>query len=125
MGFEMHIEKKNDYLHVKYTGAMTIADIPMNDDFFQPITTRCKQNECHKALLDARDLTVKFSTFDKLDIGTKFAESPFRGIRFALLGTNEQNSWDQGFLENVAVNRGAVVKVFTDEKEAVEWLSMD
>jgi len=76
-------------------------------------------------LIDARQVTgERISTMDRFKVGETFAGIqrgfPF-ATRVAVLG-NEPLVEPGRFGETVAVNRGAVGRVFTDLDEATNWL---
>ena len=74
-----------------------------------------------KALLDCRNMTGEiqiFSSFTVAEYGVKMA-----GIisKTALIGREDQ-MLHSNFVENVAINRGVNLKIFTDADEAIDWL---
>ena len=122
MSYERHTEKKGDYLLIRYTGSLAIKDLPRGQNVFQNIADLCRQNECKKVLLDSRELTIDLGTMDLYQIGSLLAETRGSLVKFSILGTDEQVPSDN-FMENVAVNRGGFVRVFTVEDEGIAWLS--
>jgi hypothetical protein len=86
-----------------------------------------RENPCNLILSDYRDCTFTFSVYALFELPDKhnhllaaLGQNVF-ALKRALLVSNEY--LDQFiFFENVAVNRGQRVKVFTEETEAVAWL---
>ena len=72
-----------------------------------------------RALIDGRDVPLSMSTITRYEIGVQLADSIGGGIRLAVLLLPEAVD---GFAETVARNRGATVRVFTDEAAALQWL---
>ena len=71
-----------------------------------------------RALIDGRDVPLSLSTITRYEISVQVADSIGRGIRLALLLLEVVDR----FAETVARNRGATVRVFTDEAAALQWL---
>ena len=122
MGYGVDVEINKDYISVRYKGSITEQDLS-RDKHYPDLADLCKKNECSKVLLDARDLSVELEFINLFDVGNIFSEPQYWGIKIALLGKKDQVPSDKGFLESVALNRGAYLKAFTDEEEAIEWLS--
>jgi hypothetical protein len=80
---------------------------------------------CRNALVDVRNVRGRLPTlFDRFDIGVHAAEQHLARqprIRLAILG-HEPMIHPERFGELVARNRGADVRVFTVEAEALKWL---
>ena len=72
-----------------------------------------------RALIDGRDVPLSMSTITRYEIGVQLADSIGGGVRLAVLLLPEAVD---GFAETVARNRGATVRVFTDEAAALLWL---
>jgi len=68
------------------------------------------------------DFTTKLSTLLQ-NLSTLLEISSHRVVRVAFL--YELGEYDEywKFYENVAVNRGLAIKVFTNKEEAMEWLA--
>jgi hypothetical protein len=122
MSYERHIVRKGDYLLIRYTGALSASDLPGDQNIFQNIAALCRDYGCERVLLDARELAVDLGAWDLHQLGSFVSEVPDKAIKFAMLGTQDQVPADK-FIENVATNRGGRLRVFTEEDEAVAWLS--
>ncbi len=73
-------------------------------------------------LCDERDLEYRLSTLDTFAIASYIAEAAPRMAKIAL-ACNPRFMADAVFWENVAVNRGLIVKVFKDIDDARAWLT--
>ncbi len=78
-----------------------------------------------KFLIDLRNAEPSYSHVTPIQ---HVEEAPSLGLpgsnRTALLGAEKDRTMLQ-YVENVAVNRGILVKAFVDESEAVNWLRED
>jgi hypothetical protein len=88
-------------------------------NLFQPLVDACATHKCDKALIDARDLQVNMDTLEMFQAGEDVVSVTSKGLRTAILA--REDMLDR-FFEDVAVNRGAIVKVFTDLETARDWL---
>ena len=122
MSYKRHIAKLGDCLLIRYTGSLTLGDLPRGQNAFRYVADICEQQNCNGVLLDARGLTMDLNTMDVFKLGSQVAKVRGRPIRFAMLGPEQQASLDD-FMETVAANRGALVKVFSSEDEAMAWLT--
>ena len=118
MSDNVKIERKEGYLHVTVSGAFSVAAAKTSVDV---LAATCRKEDCYAVLFDCRPMTGEMPTFDRYKIGQYGAEVLPHSIKIAMLGREDQVSPDD-FFENVAVNRGMILKVFSDEKKAIEWL---
>lgn len=59
--------------------------------------------------------------FDRFNIG-KYVASVLRGVKIAII---YKKVYSNNFFEDTAVNRGAWIRVFPDQKTAMQWLMED
>ena len=83
------------------------------------IVTETAAHGIPRALVDARSVALNLSTIARYEIGVQIADAIGRGIRVAMLLVP---AVVDRFAETVARNRGATVRVFTDEAAALQWL---
>ena len=84
----------------------------------------CVENKVTLALLDVRLLEGLLKTTEAYDLPDKYFPkmSAFSVItRFVIVDRKESRENDR-FFENVAVNRGFNLRIFSDSDKAVEWL---
>ena len=83
----------------------------------------CTQAQISRALLDCRNMTGEIQILESFMVA-KYGIKMIGSIsKFALVGRQDQMFPDD-FVENVAVNRGINLKLFTDAEEAVNWLKI-
>ena len=114
----LRIIQKATYIRFDYTGDFSEA---MGKQCIDAMVEACSQVQISKALLDCRNMTGEiqmFSSFMVAEYGVKMI-----GIisKTALVGREDQ-VLHSNFVENVAVNRGVNLKIFTDVVEAIDWL---
>ena len=118
MSDNVEITRKEGYLHVTVSGVFSVALAKQSVDM---LAATCSKEDCYTVLFDCRPITGEMRVFDRYTIGQYGAEILPHTIKIAMLGRKDQVSPDD-FFENVAVNRGMILKVFSDEKKAIEWL---
>jgi hypothetical protein len=126
VGLDLHAEQKGHYLLITVTG---VFDLASAKDLARRSAELCKARQQSSALVDCRNVSGVLSTIERYDYATFVAELHARyaiehgaPLRVAYVG-NEPLIDSQRFGETVAVNRGALVKVTTDMREALAWLS--
>jgi hypothetical protein len=73
-------------------------------------------------LVDARQLANTITTLELFQFNSSHSANHPHGVRIAGLVRSDQ--LDDGlFSENVAQNRGVMMKIFTDDETALAWLS--
>ena len=73
-------------------------------------------------LVDARQLITVGSTLDLFQFHSSHNDKFPPGVRIAGL-VKPEHLQDGMFAENVAQNRGVMIKVFTDDVSAIAWLN--
>lgn len=74
-----------------------------------------------RLLVDARLIHAKMSVLDDFEFTQEHQSTLLKSIRIAVIHRKDESDRFM-FIENVAVNRGAQMKVFTDPEEAIHWL---
>jgi hypothetical protein len=120
MADNIEIIRQGDYLHVTFSGAFSFAAAKCSID---AIVNACEEERCSSVLFDCRPMTGEMSIVDRYEIGQHGARIVPPGIKIAMLGREDQILPDK-FLETVADNRGLILRVFSDENEATEWLKV-
>lgn len=111
------IEDTGQFLHMRVMGAY--GGVPFADDAINVIAEHCKAARRWRVLIDLTPMQGAVSNFDRFMLGQHAAKSWGRRIKVAVI-TNAETV--NRFFENVAVNNGANVRMFTDRKEALDWL---
>ena len=120
MSYELSFRHEPNYLYVKAKGIRTVENIiAMSKDI---LAVRDKHGY-NKLLLDVRQMTGGLSTADAYQLGTKdFQEHRRPGQLKASIVDLEDNCERFQFMENVAVNMGLNLRIFSDVDEAMTWL---
>ena len=118
---QMHHKLKEDYLHVTVTGNIDSTDVANLPLEFRKVSELCDKHECKRVFFDAKSNVEELGTFDLFYSGTSIANMPnIYELKIAVFVRPEQIRGN--FFETVAVNRGANLRVFTDQQEAFSWL---
>jgi hypothetical protein len=107
-------------LHVQLAGQFPPELLRATGNVFTPVIDACATHGCFKVLIDARHLEVKLDTVKLFRAGVDAALASHRGLRLAFVARDDMLD---GFFEEVARNRGALIGVFTEFDRACEWLA--
>jgi hypothetical protein len=86
------------------------------------VANRCNQDGLRKVLLDFSQMNGDPSIMDRYSLGIEIAQLWKHTIQGAGVARRESINL---VMENVAVNRGANVKAFSQRKDALQWLGID
>jgi len=122
LGIQTEADVRGGYLYLSCTGAFSSDSLLR---VFKKGFAIAEKKELMAVLVDARGLEGPSpSILQRFALGKLLAEIQHRQspcIRMVVVGDEPFVSHDK-FGETVAVNRGAVGKVFTDIDEAVTWV---
>lgn len=107
---------KTNYLLVELSGEFSLNLIM---DVIHKIVEKGKNENINKVLVDIRTLEGNPSILDRYKIGLEISKVWGKKIQVASIGKKNLNNY---VAENVAVNRGAKFRVFTEIESALEWL---
>jgi hypothetical protein len=112
-------EMKKDYIYFKIIGEYN------DSEDFEKINDLCdiaKKHGFSTILIDVRDLNYDFDTFKRFNLSEYWVKKCYDlGIyKTAVIGIERRMDI---LSENVVNNRGFEFKLFTNEKEAIIWLS--
>ena len=79
-------------------------------------------NHCNRVLIDETQTDKKLSVIDQHQFTAEYGSELPADVRIAVVVRPEKIS-EARFIENVAFNRGIRLKVFSNKKEALNWLS--
>ncbi len=121
MSYALTIEKKDDVLWVTATGTRSLETVlAMSKD----ILAACVEKRVKKVLTDVRGLEGRLSTLDAYEIPDQhYPQMQDRSVitHNAVVDLEEfEDSYR--FYENVALNRGFNVRLFSDPNKAMAWL---
>jgi hypothetical protein len=117
----IQIEPKEKYLQVEVSG---VFDQAKAKGFIRAILNACQRHELWKIFVDIRKIRGPIPDIARFNLAEFLAAQQTVPVRMAVFESAGQVS-DDGFFENVAVNRGVMVRVSTDLKEVVKWLEVE
>ena len=119
MTLQVEIKKRDNFLYAVLSGDFNLGQIK---DIFKEILEENYRHNLSRILIDARKMTGSISTMARYNMATWAVLHMRSLVKVAWLGRRDQMYKDR-FAENVAINRGARVKVTTDMEEAFQWLN--
>jgi hypothetical protein len=121
MSYTLTIVKKDDVLWATATGTRSLERVM---GITRDIFAACAEKNVRKALLDVRGLEGHLTTTAAYDIPNEyFSRIRNRSVMtHAALVDRKESAEYYRFFEDVAVNRGYALRVFSDIGEAAEWL---
>lgn len=119
MAITYSLEVKENLLLVKAAG----RDDDVNDviQYGQALIEAAVQAGCTRVLCDERELEYAIGTLDIYQSASMIAQTAPHIARVAIV-CNPQFLKEGEFWETVAVNRGLMVRMFTEMEEARDWL---
>lgn len=114
----LRITRKETYIRFDFTAEFSEV---AGKQCVDAMVETCSQLQVSKALLDCRKMTGEIKILESFNVVTYGGK--MRGLlsKIALVGREDQMLPDN-FVENVSVNRGVNLKLFTDVEEAIDWL---
>ena len=106
--------------HLKAT-IKGIVDVDTGKQFLRQLIAACNEHSLNKVLIDAQLIEKDLSLMTRFDLATFAVTEQDKPIRLAIIGPARMLTNGSVF-EDVADNRGGVVKVTADPKEAYDWL---
>jgi hypothetical protein len=119
MTYKLTIDQKPAYLHAIVTGQNNRENVRR---YFEDIIRECITRNCFRVLIEERLEGPRLQPLDVFEIVSK-GSSRFRGMlkAMAYVDVSAEGHLMQ-FAENVAVNRGFLVTVFSTVADAEKWL---
>jgi hypothetical protein len=115
----LKIIDKGSYLLVEFFGEFGVET---GKQCVDRLAEACEKHRRSRALMDCRRMTGVMPLLDRFRVAEYAATKRHQIGRLALLN-REDVVLPDNFVENVAVNRGMDMKIFTDLEEAELWLS--
>jgi hypothetical protein len=116
----IQIEPKEGHLHVEVSG---VFDQARAKEFIRQILNACQGHELRKILVDIRKIKGQIPNLARFKLAEFLTAEETVLVQMAVFKSEGQVP-DDRFFENVAVNRGVMVKVSNDLKEVVKWLEI-
>ncbi len=107
----------------KMSGQLHKSDLPQ---YCSGLAALLKEYNCTQVLQDFTEVDLKLPIMDLYEVPefirkTRSEEGLTHCTKRAIVFARDAEDWQ--FYENVAVNRGELVKTFTDIHEAKHWLT--
>ena len=120
MKFDISISKRKTYLNIHVKEAVTPD---LLKEFIEKAADNSNKSGINKFLFDLRQAPYQTSTIGLYNlIYDKSRKLGFNtGSKHALLVSLE-NRDQYSFVETIMLNAGYQSKIFTDEKDAIEWI---
>ncbi len=116
MGLDIESELYEGYIRVCVHGQ---HDSENMQPFVEWVAKEARTRGVSNVLVDLSALEGVYSEWDRFQAGTIVSDIWGVSVRAAIVYPQEGVS---GFFENVAVNRGAQVRVMNNEQDALAWL---
>ena len=119
MTYKLSIDKKPNYLHAIVTGQNNRENV---EQYLGEILLECKKVNCFRVLIEECLDGIRLKTLDVFQIASEGSKQSI-GIfqKVAYVDINAEDDLMQ-FAQNVTVNRGFPVSVFSNVAEAEKWL---
>ena len=119
MTYTLTIDQKPTYLHAIVTGRNTKENVVR---YLEDVIRECRVRNCWSVLIEERLEGARLRTMDVFDIASQ-GDIRFAGMLRAMAYVDVNAEGDlMRFAEDVAVNRGLPVKVFSTVNDAEQWL---
>ena len=122
MAYEVKIDPKPGYLHVRVTGENSAAAV---SGYLAEVRGACERLRCPNVLVEENLAGPGLGAFDVFGVVSERSREAGRVMgRMAFVDVNpEHDARLMRFAETVAVNRGMMVRVFGSVGEAEGWLN--
>ena len=116
---EVRVNESKGIIEVVSSGDLTKQDMERTKAKLQSVLA---ENAFYRVLIDTTRLHAVPKTFEIFEAWSTHS----RSFKIALLiMASSAIAKDVAFAETVGVNRGQVVKLFSDKEEALRWLGAD
>lgn len=122
MAYILSVKPSGDQLHFTVTGENTAENV---SGYFSEVLQICHQRRCSRVLIEENLQGPSLNTYTIFNIITEALQhNPRESRLFAYVDINPMHNMDaMHFAETVAVNRGVLVKLFSNVPEAERWLA--
>ena len=124
MSYELKVEERGEVLWVAATGTRSLETVlAMSKD----IMKACAERGFSKVATDVRQLSGKLSAVDSFEVVARhFRAMQNRRVvtQAAIVDLKEFEARHQ-FFENLAINRGFNIRIFSQPEQALAWLARD
>lgn len=121
MAIKYKFNIRGDLLIVTAEGEDESLEDTMN--YSTGVVQKAIETNSRKVLCDERNLIYKLNTIDTYELAKVISKAAVEVARIAIVCNPE--SMEQGeFFETVSSNRGLIIRVTTDIKDAQKWLEL-
>ncbi len=118
-GYQCEQLENAHFVHLRISGLWNREN---GSRILRELQETLKSSVHKKALFDFRQQEVETSVADEFELASLAAQL-MGGRRHQIAAiAKEEDRWINDFFETVAVNRGLVIRIFTDEEKAIAWL---
>ena len=114
--YNTKIEEKENYLLITASGDYNVTQMGSR---MKGMVEWAKRTKKTRILIDTLNLDLPKSEYDKFILGEAFASSVRPPLKIAILSPEKMIN---KFLEDTAVNRGAILFVSSNREDAISWL---
>ena len=118
MAYSIELAKDAKYIGVFLTGEVTNNDL---ENSREEANRALIANKWNRILIDGTQGQPRISVVEDFEFVSEFTFRFPAGVRLALVVRHQEQGYFQ-FIEDVAQNRGANLKLFTDKGLALNWL---
>jgi hypothetical protein len=121
MSYSLNVEPKSGYLYITVTGENSYNNVV---GYLAKVRDMCLKFECSNVLIVENLAGPSLDTLRIYDLISKASEKTTQVVlKIAYVDINpKHDDTAMRFAENVAVNRGVVVRVFSTIRAAEQWL---
>jgi hypothetical protein len=119
MEYNVDYDQENDYLIASYEGVLNFETMK---EYVREIVSTAQECNCKRLLNDLRKVRITGATMAIFNTPEAMEIEGMDGSWKRAVVVDEQYRQDFRFYENVAVNRGHRIKVFTEFDDAIIWL---
>jgi hypothetical protein len=121
MGYTLELVEADKYISLVLEGVMDRKDL---EEVRSELKRSLTANHWYRLLIDATRINSLMSVVDNFDFTCEHQSLFPPGTRHAIIYSPEHYEGFR-FIENVAQNRGVLMRLFTDRARAVNWLIGD
>jgi hypothetical protein len=117
--YKVELKLEDGVLHVRLSGQFPYEKLNQPENAYKGLIDACATHQCDRLLIDSRDLQARFSTTQLYRAGKDAVSLTIAGIEVAMVTRQELRDT---FFDDVVVNRGGQVRIFTDINDARDWI---
>ena len=119
MPYQIQYQKDSNCVFLVHMGPLDIEEARLARNELCDVLAA---HQCNGILIDETRAVKKLSVIDQHQFTIEYGSELPADVRIAVVVRRETLS-DARFIENVAFNRGICLRVFSNKKEALNWLS--